>query len=204
MLSNYQIYCGLPGEKDPSLLGTSDRLGRIVVPPGDGGLKLLTIREGTLVLAKLPLVPGVEPELAGRIHDCDPRLEAQGFVSGMTEELVNVKLQRTILMLQIHARLKSKDDDRVDQANKMLDEIQRLQTISQFSQRIAQEKAKLVSNDKAVQKKVDGILKECEDALKFFFDPRAVEQIDKEVREARENESTADARPPDAKEPPKE
>ena len=94
LLSNYQIYCGLPGEKEPKLLGKSDRLGRIVVPPGDGVLRLLTIREGTLVLSKLPLVPGVEPQLAGRIHDCDPRVEAEGFVTGMREELVDVVLRR--------------------------------------------------------------------------------------------------------------
>jgi hypothetical protein len=200
LLSNYQIYCGLPGEKEPKLLGKSDRLGRIVVPPGDGALKLLVIREGTLVLSKLPLVPGVEPQLAGRIHDCDPRVEAEGFVTGMREELVDVVLRRKILMLRIDARLKSNEEDRVDQASKMLEEMQRLPSISQFSQRIAQEKAKLVSNDSAVQRKVDGVLKEFEDDLKNFFDPRGVEQIDKRVREARE---TADARP-DTKEQAKE
>ncbi len=99
---------------------------------------------------------------------------------------------------RIHARLKSNEADRVDQASAMLEEMQRLPSISQFSQRIAQEKAKLVSNDAAVQRKVDGVLKDFEDDLKNFFDPRGVEQIDKRVREARDNE-TADARP-DAKE----
>jgi hypothetical protein len=144
----------------------------------------------------------VEPQLAGKIHNCDPRLEAEGFVSGMTEELVDVKLRRTILMLRIHARLKSNQADRVDEASKMLEEMQRLPSISQFAQRIAQEKAKLVSNDPAVQRKVDGVLKDLEDYLTNFFDPRGVEQVDKEVREARDNE-TADTRP-DAKEPAKE
>ena len=93
-LSNYQVYCSVPSEKIPPLLGTTDRLGRIVVPPGDGLLKMLTIREGSLVLSRLPMIPGVEPELAGRIPNCDPRLEAEGFVTGMREELVDVVLRR--------------------------------------------------------------------------------------------------------------
>ena len=102
-------------------------------------------------------------------------------------------------MLRIHAQLKNKD---VDEAYKMLGEMQNLQSISQFAQRIHQEKSKLVSNDKAVQTKVDKILKDFEDDLDNFFDPRGVEQIDKEVREAR-NSETADAKP-DAKDQAKE
>jgi hypothetical protein len=190
-LSNYQVYCGLPGEKDPPLLGTTDRLGRIVVPPGDGSLRLLTIREGNLVLSRLPMVPGVEPQLAGEIPDCDPRLEAEGFVVGMREELVDVVLRRKIFMLRIEARLKSRA---LDEASQILEEMERLPSISQFAQRVAQEKAKLVSNDQAVQKKVDKILKDFEDDLENFFDPRGVEQIDKAVREARNSELT-DAKP---------
>ena len=161
-----------------------------MVPPGDGGLKLLTIREGTLVLSRLPMVPGVEPQLAGEIHDCDPRVEAEGFVTGMREELVNVVLRRKILMLRIRRPAEEQRSDRVDQATAMLEEMQRLPSISQFSQRIAQEKAKLVSNEAAVQRKVDGVLKNFEDDLENFFDPRGVEQIDKEVREARDNEAS--------------
>jgi hypothetical protein len=185
-LSNYQVYYGAPGAKDPKLLGLTDRLGRVIVPPGDGSLQFLTVREGNLVLANLPLLPGVEPELAGEIHNCDPRLEAEGFVSGMREELVDVQLRRTILMQRIRARLKAKE---VDEAARMLDEIQRLQSVSQFAARIAQEKTKLVSNDDAVQRKITKILTDFEDDLNNFFDPRGVEEIDKEVRDARNNEA---------------
>ena len=201
-LSNYQVYCGLPGEKDPRLLSISDRLGRVVVPPADGLLKLLTVREGTLILAKLPMVPGVEPQLAGEIHNCDPRVEAEGFISGMREELVDVKLRRTIFMLRIHAKLKSRDQDRVDQAAAMLEEMQRLPSISQFSQRIAQERSKLISNEPIVQRKIDKLLKDFEDDLEMFFDPRGVELVDKEVREAREYEASEGNKPeakPDTK-----
>ena len=74
---------------------------------------------------------------------------------------------------RIHARLKSNEADRVDQASAMLEEMQRLPSISQFSQRIAQEKAKLVSNDAAVQRKVDGVLKDFEDDLKNSSTPAA-------------------------------
>ena len=50
-------------------------------------------------MTRLPMVPGLEPQLAGEIPNHDPRLETEGFLLGMREELVDVVLRRRILML---------------------------------------------------------------------------------------------------------
>jgi hypothetical protein len=68
------VYAYGPNSPETVLLGRTDRLGRIVVPPGDDPLRILLVKNGTALLAKLPLAPGFRDELEAIVPDDRARL----------------------------------------------------------------------------------------------------------------------------------
>ena len=98
--------------------------------------------------------------------------------------------------MRIRERLRAKD---YEQAAALVGVLEQLPAEAPFALRLTREKDKLVSNDSFIQKKIDKMLKDAEDDLPNFFAPRDVEEIDHEVRNAR-NEAAAEVKT----EPPKD
>ena len=135
-LAGYDIYSYPPGQKTAvTRVGRTDRQGQLLIPPADAPLRVLLVRSGNEVLARLPMVPGLEPRLTAEISNDDQRLAAEGFITGLQEELVDVFARRKILMMRIRAAIEAKQFDR---ASELFDELRRLPTGEQFAARVEQ------------------------------------------------------------------
>ena len=100
-LGGYDVYSYPPGQKTAvTRVGRTDRQGQLLIPPTDVPLRVLLVRSGNEVLARLPIVPGLEPQLTALIANDDQRLAAEGFITGLQEELVDVFARRKILMMR--------------------------------------------------------------------------------------------------------
>ena len=93
-LAGYDVYSRPSGSKSTTLLGRTDAAGAIRVPATNDPLRVLLIKNGGVLLARLPIVPGLVPELTAEIPDDDPRLEAEGFITGLRENLVDLVTRR--------------------------------------------------------------------------------------------------------------
>ncbi len=184
LLAGYGVYTRLPDSKTTSLLGRSDRRGRLTVPPTgrEHPLRMLTVRNGGELLAQLPIVPGMEPELTARIANDDRRLEAEGFVTGLQEEMVDLVTRREVLFILTRARIK---DGKFDEASELIEELRRLPTAHDFSLMLKARQKKVRSDDDGVQAKIDVLFRDTLQLLGKHLDPNAIEEVWQELRTAR-------------------
>ncbi len=181
-LAGYDIFAHAPHEKRPQWVGRTNRQGRLDISPAQPALRVLLIKHGDQVLARLPMVPGLEPELTAAIADDDGRLEGEGFVLGLEDELIDLVTQREVLMARARAKAAA---GQFDEALRLLGQISALKSQEQFAREIAQQQRKIASDDPAVQKAIDARFDQTQKLVRQYLDPAPVERLTAEVSKAR-------------------
>lgn len=126
-----------PGEKPPPAEATllTDRSGSVTLPADpERPIVWLTIRSGTAVLMRIPLVPGLERELIVPLGDDVRRLDAEGRLAILTGELVETVAKRATLLAKARAGARA---GRYDDADAALAEARTLPSAAAFRRRIA-------------------------------------------------------------------
>ncbi len=187
-LVGYEVYARPPDSKATVLLGCTDRQGQIVVPPAESPLRILLARNGQEVLARLPMVPGLEGDCLADIPDDDPRLQAEGLVGGVREELVDLVTRREVLAARARARIEA---GQLDQAEELIDQLLRLTKSEQeLSRTLAMHQRSVRADDPSVQRKIDALFADTQKLLREQLRSDVIGQLRQEVHSAR---STRDA-----------
>ncbi len=112
----------------------TDRHGRVAVPADPvPAVRYAVISSGTAILARVPFLPGVEPELTVEVNDDSPRLSAEGEVSLLEADLIEMVARRKVLLLRAENASKA---GKVDDVKALVAELRSLPTQPQFQQRI--------------------------------------------------------------------
>ena len=122
-LVGYEVYSQKPGEEATTRIGASDSAGKVTVRPGPSAVQTLFIKHGGQLLAKLPVVPGAEREIAVPLPDDDMRLAAEARLAAMREDLVDVVARRNILMARARQKIEQKDFDAAQELIRAVDEL---------------------------------------------------------------------------------
>lgn len=182
-LVGYTVYSHEPGSKTPTLIGRTDWRGKFIVEPEpDKILRILLVKNGPTILARLPVVPGIISDLEAEIPDVDKQIEAEGVITGLQEEMVDLIAWREILIARIHARMEAED---LDQAELLLTELRELKTHGEFKRRLGEQQKLLFSPEAAVQARIDKLFKSTYIMLDKYYRTNAVEQITQELKAAR-------------------
>ncbi len=198
-LGGYDVYAYPPGKKNDLVrLGRTDPQGRLSVGPCGDLLRVLLVRSGNEVLTRLPIVPGLEPSETAPISNDDYRLGAEGFIMGLQAELVDVFARRKIFIMRIHACLDAKQ---FEKAAELFDELRRLPTGEQFTDRIDKEQELLATNDPSVQRKINTLFGDTRKIIDKQIDSREIEEVDQDIRsvESGGERKAGDAKPPENK-----
>ena len=178
-LAAYDVFSHPPDQKTTTFLGRTDRQGRLVVPPAENLIRVLLIKNGGESLARLVLVPGLEPQMTAEIVNDDRRLAAEGFIIGLQGELVDTVTRREILMARIRARIEAQE---ADEARALLDELRRLPKKSQFVVRLARERDRLASNDPVIQRKIDALVSDTRQLIDKHLETHNVEELERQLQ----------------------
>jgi hypothetical protein len=181
-LPGYDVYSHPPDSKTTVLIGRTDQQGSVVVPPAESPLRVLVVKNGAEFLARLPLVPGMQPELVAEIRPDDERLRAEGFLRGLQEELIDLVTRRQVLLVQAQKQIEEK---KLDEAQKVLDELRALESREDFDLYLQQEQKKVYSADKLAQAKIDQMFRKTRNLVHEYLDPVVLEQLERQLREAR-------------------
>lgn len=84
-------------------LGRSGPDGIVVVPSSLKAVRMLLIRHGEEILARLPLVPGLAEEITISLPDDQPRLAIESALSRIQDDLVDLVARREVLSSRIKA-----------------------------------------------------------------------------------------------------
>jgi hypothetical protein len=151
-LTGYEIYTKRPDAEDVVHLGSSDWRGQIDLPRGEAGLTLILIRNGTQLLARLPIVPGQDRRLVAELMDDDGRLQAEGAVAALYSRALDLVARREILANRFRARLK---ENKLDEAQKLLEEFRRLESRSDLGRALDEMMRSTEANDRLTQQRIN-------------------------------------------------
>lgn len=180
-LAGYDLYAYAHGQPTTTALGRTDRQGSVLVPPADHPLRLLLVKHGGELLAKLPMVPGLEPELTAILAPDDARLAVEGFITGMQEDLVDLVARRKVLLAQA---LNALDSGQLEPAQTALDALRRLRSQQQFARRLDQAQREMIASDPRTQARIDKLFADTRKLVNQFLDPREVAEVEQRVRAA--------------------
>ena len=176
-LSGYEVLSYLPPEKATTLVGRTDISGGLDLALDSPAVHMLLVRHGTVILARLPILPGLSPTLVAELSDDDPRLEAEGFVTGWQEGFVDLLARRQVLATQVRAGISA---GKLDEARKLLDELKYLVQPEQLALDLRMRRQKLAPADAQTSAHIDRLFSDTQEAVKRFLDVRDVAELEKE------------------------
>ncbi len=188
-LAGYEIHAQGADSKSTELLGRTDGEGSLAIAPAAGGLRILLVKNGGELLARLPLVPGVSHSLTAVIADDDRRLEVEGVITGLQERFVDLLARRQVLAARVRARI---DKEKWDEAKTLLDELRKLDARPHYEE-LKQRRRTLISDDPLVQRKVNKLFDDTQQVVSRFLDPGDVDRLEREMNEAKSRGKTAAA-----------
>jgi len=185
-LSGYEIYAKDPETEESELVGKTDWRGVVEIPTAERPLRILYVRNGGRLLARLPVVPGLEPELTAQVSNDDQRLKAEGFVKGLQTRVMDLVARRELYKSRFRRHLKRKE---LDKAKALLEEFRNLETRSDLSRQLLQEEQRITSPDRRVQARIDQLFKDTRQLLSRFLDPGTANELAQELAEAQRRSS---------------
>lgn len=180
-LIGYEVFSQNAGAEATTRIGSSDHAGRIGIPPGTTRVQLLFVKNGSQLLARLPLVPGAEPQVVDvPLPDDDMRLAAETRLAALREDLVDVVARRNILMARTRQKIEQSDFAAAQQLLRALDE---LPGRSQFDLQLTNAARLLRSDDPQIQRRIDQLVAATQTVLSQYLDVRPISQLHDELRE---------------------
>ncbi|MBI2480545.1 MAG: hypothetical protein HYV60_18535, partial [Planctomycetia bacterium] len=171
---------------DPAeLLGRTDWNGSLEIGQAETPLRIIYLKNGAQLLARLPMVPGLEPHLIASVPDDAPRLQAEGFVKGIQGQLMDLEAQRQILKARFMMRIEEgkalTGDEQIakwKEAQDLLEEIKQLPTRHDLVLQLdAQQNQQIVSPVPSVQSRIEHLYADLRVALGKYLSPGLVNEL---------------------------
>ncbi|OHB76041.1 MAG: hypothetical protein A2W31_11390 [Planctomycetes bacterium RBG_16_64_10] len=186
-LAGYDVLARDPGAEATVFLGRTDHAGAINIEPGRSRLRILYVRNGATLQARLPIVPGWQATAVADLPDDRMRLSTEGFLVGLQDDLVDLVARRAILIARVRQQMEAGD---LDAAKKQLDELQRLPNRQGLLQLVAQQQQRSVSNDPQVRARIEQIFDKTKQLLVNYLDPGPINQLQSDYDRARREHGT--------------
>lgn len=188
-LAGYDLYSVPPEDPkaEPELIGSTDSFGSLELLRGDGSIRLLYIKSGRQLLARLPLVPGQAQELTVKLADDDSRLQAEGFVVALQGRALDLVARREILAARFRARVKER---KFADAQKLLDSFRTLETQQDLRKSLDDAQRSVKASDKLTQTRIDKLFADARGLLNLkALRPEMLNELTGELAAARSGET---------------
>jgi hypothetical protein len=180
-LVGYEVYAQNIDEKPMRLVGLSDGAGKVTVTPGKSTIQMLYVKIDGTYLARLPIVPGAEDNIAVPLPDVDVQMRVAARLSAFREDMVDLVARRNIIMARVRQQIEDKD---FAQARELLGSLDELPGPTQFGQTLDREAARHRTKDLQVQRRIDSLFSQTRTALGKFLDPRVIGELHEELQQA--------------------
>lgn len=187
-LVGYTVYAKRPDSEEPEFLGRTDWQGEMKLEASaEKPVQVLFVRNGQQLLGKLPVVPGAERLLVAPLRNDDLRLEAEGFLIGVQDSLVDLVARREVLAVRIRRHLEAGE---LDKAEELLRDLRRLDTQDDFARRVQQRRQALTSEDPQVQQKIDQLFAQTRGLLGRYLSQEQVDELNQALATAQRSRSS--------------
>ena len=104
-LIGYELYQKELKSTKMTFIGRTDWNGRLVIERTDEPFRLLYVKNGGAVLARLPLVPGLHKVDVADLSGDDMRLQAEAYIRGVQNAIIDLVAIRELFKARIRMRL---------------------------------------------------------------------------------------------------
>ncbi|MCA9271044.1 MAG: hypothetical protein KDA41_21330 [Planctomycetales bacterium] len=183
-LVGYDIIEGNPeDDKTPvTVVGRTDGRGQVDVAASEAAWRMLYVRHGERLLARLPLIVGWRQEVTVPLASDDKRLEAEAFVTALRQDVIDTVARRQILAARIRRRIA---EEKFDEAAELLRSMTQLTPFYEFDRRLQAAKATMASDQPRTQQLIDELFTKTESVLRRYLDPEDVARLQSQLAQAR-------------------
>ncbi len=185
-LVGYDFY-----EKDPfdkeipaKYLGKSDWRGAFNITKTDKAFRLIYVRSGGKLMARMPTIPGYEDSIVAFMRDDDSRLEAEAYMRSVESEIMDQVVQRRLLESDILRRLK---DGKVDVAGTLLERFQGLAKHTDMKDRLDSRQGEIAYGgvDRRTTRLIGMMFDRTEKLVNEHIKPATLLTLQRKVQEAK-------------------
>lgn len=160
-------------------------------PPPKGKVKLRAplmlyfVQNGDTVLAKLPIVNGMTKREVAELTDDSRRLEAEAFVKGLQNQIVETVARRRLLSTMIKKRV---DESNGEKANDLLNNLRATRTYDSLSQTLDAYERRVLAPEKGLiplvtERRITSLFNTTRSMLQKYMQDNLVAEMQKLVSE---------------------
>ena len=110
----YELYEKELKSTKMTFVGRTDWDGRLRIEPNEDPLRLLYVKNGGAVLARLPIVAGLHEWDVADLSGDDTRLQAEAYIRGVQNSIIDLVAVRELFKARIRLRLERGEMDKVE------------------------------------------------------------------------------------------
>lgn len=177
-LVGYDVYERGLASGDMTFVGHTDWDGRLEIDKSDSAMRLLYVKNGGAVLARLPLVPGQSPvETADLVGD-DVRLQAEAYIRGVQNAIIDLVAIRNLLAARIRLRV---EQGNIEGAYELLDALRKEPSYDKLADDMAVAQTVIKSNNRSEQRKIDNMFADTRELLVKHINPSLIRRLESEI-----------------------
>jgi len=165
--AKYVIFEKTPDDEKGGVLGETNARGEFIVPySSDSPIRRLLVREGDMLIARLPLIQGWKATMPILVPDDEVRIAAESALMGIQEEVIDQITLRMILRARIEKFEASRNTQGLANAKA---ELERLKTREQFLIQLELERRKHHSPDAIVRKRLETMFESTRKIIEQYY-----------------------------------
>jgi hypothetical protein len=185
----YELYEKELKSKKMTFIGRTDWDGRLRIEPTKAPFRLLYVKNGGAVLARLPIVPGLHEFDVADLSGDDTRLQAEAYIRGVQNAIIDLVAVRELFRARIQLRLKRGEMDKAQALMEALrDQPSNEELANDMGKRQTYFNNLLAGSGNANQRaKVDQMFVITRELLTTHINGRLINNLEAEVSEAKKN-----------------
>lgn len=181
-LVGYEIYERGLSSTEMNFVGRTDWNGRIEIPKSDLAMRLLYVKNGGAVLARLPVVPGQSAFEVADLFGDDQRLRAEAYIRGTQNSIVDLTAIRQLLAARIRLRLEA---GQLAEAEELLQTLKDEPTYEKIAGDMGRKLLQLKGRNSGEQAKIDRMFAQTREMLVKNISPGLISEMEEAVATAR-------------------
>lgn len=182
-LGGYDIYARPETNQDKSeLVGRTDWRGTLDVPPGDKPLRVLYVKSGGRLLARIPMVPGLDREEVVDLPDDDLRLEAESVLTGLQGYIMDAVVQRELVVARIRRDIA---ESKFESADQRLAKLRSFERPTDLERLLVRQERRFSGASADPKGRIAPMFADARGLLSQFLNPNLPQQLAQELQEAR-------------------
>ena len=187
-LIGYEIYERELKSREMTFVGRTDWNGRLSIEKSEIPLRLLYVKNGGAVLARLPIIPGLYPKAVADLSGDDLRLQAEAYVRGAQNEIIDLVAIRQLYKSRIRSRLEAGE---IDAAESLMSELRRQPNNEKLATAIGKKQIEFLqaigSRNLSQRRKVDEMFTTTKELLAKHISPKLIRELEADVIAANAN-----------------